>query len=86
MTEFPSGRGTESARVRSRRPCAVLALSFGLLLATGCTRTYYHDYADRDVYGILRERLFDWRWRLPTRPVEPIPGRAWPTRRIPITS
>jgi outer membrane protein TolC len=73
MTEFPSRRGTESARVRSRSLGAGLALSFGLLLATGCTRTYYHDYADRDVYGILKERLFDWRWRLPTRQVEADP-------------
>ena len=39
----------------------------------GCTRAYYHDYADNDVYGILKERLFDWRWRVPERPVEAAP-------------
>lgn len=45
-------------------------LAFGVI---GCTRSYYHDYADRDVYGILKERLFDWRWRIPERPVEAPP-------------
>ncbi len=40
----------------------------------GCTRSYYHDYADRDVYGILKERLLDWRWRIPERPVEAPPA------------
>ena len=70
MTEFPSRRGTESARLRCALWVPALALSFGLLLITGCTRTYYHDYADRDVYGILRDRLFDWRWQLPPRQVE----------------
>jgi hypothetical protein len=39
----------------------------------GCTRAYYHDYADNDVYRILKSRLFDWRWRLPERPVEADP-------------
>ncbi len=39
----------------------------------GCTRTYYHDYADSDVYGILKERLIDWRWKVPERPVEADP-------------
>jgi len=51
-----------------------LALLAALVLATqGCTRTYYRDYADSDVYGILKERLFDWRWRAPERPVEADP-------------
>jgi len=50
-----------------------MALGVGLLLVAGCTRTYYHDFADRNTYGILRERLFDWRWRLPPRPVEADP-------------
>jgi len=39
----------------------------------GCTRAYYHNYADSDVYGILKERLFDWRWKVPERPVEADP-------------
>ena len=86
MTEFPSRRGTESAPVRLRTMGAGLALSFVMLLATGCTRAYYHDYADRDVYGILKERLFDWRWRLPHGRSRQILGRAWPTRPIPIMS
>ena len=69
----PSQRGTGSRRVRPVRLGASLALGVGLLLLAGCTRTYYHDFADRDTYGILRERLFDWRWRLPPRPVEADP-------------
>ena len=44
-----------------------------LLAVAGCTRTYYRNYADSDVYGILRERLFDWRWRMPDRPVNADP-------------
>ena len=48
-------------------------MMLGLLLISGCTRTYYRNFADRDTYGILRERLFDWRWRLPPRPVEADP-------------
>jgi outer membrane protein TolC len=43
------------------------------LAAFGCTRRYYRDYADSDVYGILKERLIDWRWRMPERPVEADP-------------
>ena len=73
MAKRPSIRGTESARIRPARLAACLAVGIGLLLAAGCTRTYYHDFADRDTYGILRERLFDWRWRLPPRPVEADP-------------
>jgi len=44
-----------------------------VLLAGGCTRAYYHDYADNDVYHIFKERGFDWRWRVPERPVEAAP-------------
>jgi Outer membrane efflux protein len=50
-----------------------LAALAAMLAAAGCTRAYYHDYADRDVYGILKERLFDWRWKVPERPVEASP-------------
>ena len=50
-----------------------MILSALVLIAPACTRTYYHDYADNDVYGILKERLFDWRWRVPERPVEADP-------------
>lgn len=51
-------------------PAALL----GLLAVQGCTRSYYHKFADRDTYGILGERLFDWRWRLPPRYVDPPPN------------
>ncbi len=44
-----------------------------LLMSTGCTRRYYRDFADRDVYRIMRDRMFDWRWQLPPRPVEADP-------------
>src|SRR4051812_47495944 len=75
MATCPSNRGTGSvgARPHRLRACLALALTLGLMLAAGCTRTYYHDFADRDTYGILKERLFDWRWRLPPRPVEANP-------------
>ena len=51
-------------------PFAALA---AVLATAGCTRAYYHNYADNDVYGILKERLFDWRWQVPERPVEATP-------------
>lgn len=44
-----------------------------LVLIVGCTRPYYRNFADRDVYRILQDRDFDWRWRLPNRPVEADP-------------
>ncbi len=43
------------------------------MVSAGCTRAYYRDYADRDVYNILKERLIDWRWKVPERPVEAPP-------------
>jgi outer membrane protein TolC len=67
-----AGRGP--APRRSRRWGAAPILALGLVLCAGCTRTYYRDFADRDVYGILRERLFDWRWRIPDRPVDANPA------------
>ena len=57
-------------RIRSW-PLAVVCTA--LLAGFGCTRAYYRDYADNDVYGIFKERLFDWRWRVPERPVEADP-------------
>ncbi|MGC8639759.1 MAG: TolC family protein [Isosphaeraceae bacterium] len=59
--------------VRMRRLGAIVTMMLGLFFLAGCTRTYYRNFADRDTYGILRERLFDWRWRLPPRPVEADP-------------
>ena len=73
MRVFPSRPGTRSDWGLPRRCRAGLALCLGLVLAAGCTRTYYHDYADQDTYGILKERLFDWRWKLPPRQVEADP-------------
>src|SRR5271165_5132341 len=73
MARCPSIRGTRSAWVRPQRLGVCLVLALGILSVAGCTRTYYHDFADRDTYGILRERLFDWGWRLPPRPVEADP-------------
>jgi Outer membrane efflux protein len=75
MQVIPRAIGSAHERVRSRKlgnwPFAALAV---LLVTAGCTRAYYHDYADSDVYGILKERLFDWRWRVPERPVEAPPN------------
>ena len=44
-----------------------------LLSLAGCTRRYYRDFADSDVYRIERERMTDPRWTLPPRPVEADP-------------
>ena len=66
MEALPRRCSGQSRRSRLAAVCAVL-------LAAGCTRTYYHDYADNDSYHILRERGFDWRWRVPERPVEASP-------------
>src|SRR5689334_16510466 len=65
-----------SCRGLCGRPCLVRAWAvLGLILISpmGCTRFDYHAAADRDVYGIERERQFDLRWRLPDRPVEADP-------------
>ena len=69
----PRGEGRDRCGSTPHRLGACLALGLILVLVAGCTRTYYHDFADRDTYGILKERLFDWRWRLPPRPVEADP-------------
>ena len=62
------------ACARDRLAYGRLALLCAAVLAIfGCTRRYYRDYADSDVYGILKERLIDWRWRMPERPVEADP-------------
>jgi outer membrane protein TolC len=60
------------------RPRWALFVRFAFLCTVaqanlGCTRAYYHDYADNDVYGILKDRLFDWRWKVPERAVEADP-------------
>jgi|GEM_PF-1023741 len=43
------------------------------MMVAGCTRRYYRDFADRDTYRILGDRMTDWRWQLPKRPVEAAP-------------
>ncbi len=75
MSTIPGKNGNGRAGVRLRRPLFVwLALLCMVAQANlGCTRTYYRDYADSDVYGILKERLIDWRWKVPERPVEADP-------------
>jgi hypothetical protein len=73
MAKRPSSQCLNFARGAPGSLRAAIALSLGMLLCAGCTRTHYHDAADGDTYGILKERLFDWRWRLPPRPVEADP-------------
>ena len=66
------GPAPEAARFKRRWKWHVAALA-AIAVTGGCTRAYYHDYADRDVYNILKERLIDWRWKVPERPVEASP-------------
>ena len=73
MAKGPAGGGKRSARAGLHRWGAVVVMSLGLTLVTGCTRTYYRDFADRDTYGILQQRLLDWRWKVPTRIVDADP-------------
>jgi Outer membrane efflux protein len=75
MQAIPRAAGSPRERGRSGRVWnRWLPVAFGALLATaGCTRAYYHDFADSDSYNILKERLFDWRWKVPERPVEAPP-------------
>ncbi len=61
-------RGERSKRARLLAAAAIL-----LLLLVGCTRRYYRDFADSDVYRIEKSRMTDWRWELPPRPVEADP-------------
>ena len=73
MQAIPRAIGTR-ARACARKSLEMASRGIAAMLAAaGCTRAYYHDYADSDVYGILKERLFDWRWRVPERPVEAAP-------------
>jgi hypothetical protein len=75
MSAIPDENGSvqEGMRPKSWYVWRLASLVAVALAALGCTRAYYHDYADSDVYGILKERLFDWRWRIPERPVEADP-------------
>ena len=73
MAKGPAGGEHVQRGAGLHRWGAVVVMSLGLTLVTGCTRTYYRDFADRDTYGILRQRLLDWRWRVPTRIVDADP-------------
>jgi outer membrane protein TolC len=75
MSMIPGKTGNVCEGMRPRRFLFVrLAMLCVVAQANlGCTRSYYRDYADSDSYGILKERLFDWRWRVPERPVEADP-------------
>ena len=71
MPAIPRGLGTARPGVSTGRVWKWQFAALAAILATaGCTRAYYHDYADNDVYRILKERLFDWRWQVPERAVE----------------
>ena len=74
MQAIPRAVGRRSSRrgLKRRWIWHVAALA-AIAVTAGCTRAYYHDYADNDVYNILKERLFDWRWKVPERPVEAPP-------------
>jgi outer membrane protein TolC len=63
--------GPRCERRPGRRSWAVGAAM--LLALVGCTRRYYRDFADSDVYRIERERMTDPRWAVPPRLVEADP-------------
>src|SRR5438132_11509277 len=44
-----------------------------VLLASGCTRAFYRQQADRDTYKAIDERDHDPRWQLPSVKIEPPP-------------
>ncbi len=71
MPAIPRALGSARQRVSTKRVWKWQFAALAVVFATaGCTRAYYHDYADNDVYRILKERLFDWRWQVPERAVE----------------
>jgi outer membrane protein TolC/uncharacterized membrane protein YgcG len=73
MPAIPQVAGTARGNVRSRWSWRLAAVCASAFAGLGCTRAYYHDYADNDVYRIVKERLFDRRWQVPERPVEADP-------------
>ena len=67
--QVPGRRGISPRRGRGASwagPCSAWS-------GCGCGRPLYRAWADREVYGIEGERMFDWRWSLPGRPVEADP-------------
>src|SRR5438874_2635536 len=44
-----------------------------VLLASGCTRAFYRNQADRETYQATNERDHDPRWELPSVKIEPPP-------------
>lgn len=73
MAEGRRQNDADVPRAALGRLAAVTAIGLLLFGACGCTRSYYRDYADRDVYRILSKRVLDWRWRVPERKVEADP-------------
>ncbi|MDR3623296.1 MAG: TolC family protein [Paludisphaera borealis] len=73
MGEGRRQRDAEKPTARLRRLARIGALCLVVLAGGGCTRSYYRDYADQDVYRILSKRVLDWRWRVPERKVEADP-------------
>ena len=74
MPAIPREPGSARLGVCTKRVWKWQIAALAVVLASaGCTRAYYHDYADNDVYRILKERLFDWRWQVPERAVEAAP-------------
>jgi outer membrane protein TolC len=73
MGEGRRQHGAKRSATHRRRLAWLVALGVVVLAAGGCTRSYYRDYADRDVYRILSKRVLDWRWRIPERKVEADP-------------
>ena len=73
MPSIPQGDGTARGNARTRWSSRLVAACAVAFVGLGCTRAYYHDYADNDVYAIVKERLFDRRWQVPERPVEADP-------------
>ena len=70
-TDAAQGRAEAGCSLRRRR--WLMPLFAVLVMLVGCTRRYYREFADRDVYRIEQQREFDWRWELPDRPVEADP-------------
>ena len=73
LTVDPSGPGWAEAGCPLRRRRWLTPLFAVLVMVVGCSRRYYREFADRDVYRIKNQREFDWRWDVPPRPVEADP-------------
>lgn len=73
--EEPVRRSVAAKRDGRRPGLAAFGAVFMLCaMLMGCSRTYYRDFADDQVYEIQRVRQFDERSNVPERPVEAAPG------------